>query len=258
MNYFSTFAKIYYPKLFIMKKFLILVQVIGLALLIACKSGGTGKGSSPEQPFGEESGIVTYKAMEISGVKVTQTMYFDDYGKKETHEMLVVGIMMDVEMRQHSIEMRDGNIAYRIELENMAGGQDQAQKTAYKTTLTPELFDEMSMVPISAASKTKLDYKEEGKETIAGLEGVKFSVCPDSTNPQNRISGVHYKNILLKITLPQIEIIAEKVELGVKVPADKFKVPEGYTVVEQPVGQSLQTPAEAPAEATEENDTRRR
>lgn len=258
MNYFSTFAKISNPKLFIMKKFLILVQVIGLALLIACKSGGNGKGSSPEQPFGEESGIVTYKAMDASGVKVTQTMYFEDYGKKETHDMLVVGKMMDVEMRRHSVEMRDGNIVYYFELENMAGGQDQGQKAAYKTTLTPELFDEMSMVPISAASKAKLDYKEEGKETIAGLEGVKFSVCPDSTNPQNRISGVHYKNILLKVTLPQMEIIAEKVELGVKVPADKFKVPEGYTVVDQPVEQSPQEPAAAPAEAPEESVTRRR
>ncbi|MEI6062361.1 MAG: hypothetical protein WCR72_16785, partial [Bacteroidota bacterium] len=70
----------------------------------------------------------------------------------------------------------------------------------------------------------------------------------DSANPQNRVIGVHYKNIPLKVSMGQMEIIAEKADFGATVPADKFKVPEGYTVTEQPTEQMPQMPEEAPAE----------
>jgi hypothetical protein len=236
-----------------MKKLFILVQVIGLTILMACNSGGAGKGNSPEQPYGEKSGIVTYKPMDMMGVKVTQTLYFDDFGQKEMRETVVEGNMMGQEMRQHTIDIRDGKTVYHYELENIAGGQDRATKNAYKSILSAEMFEQMNVSTLSAAYKAKLDYKDEGKETVAGLEGVKYSIAPDSTNPQNRITGVHYKNIPLKVSMGQMEIVADKVDFGAKVPADKFKVPEGYTIVDQPNEQMPEMPAEAPAAAEEEN-----
>jgi hypothetical protein len=44
----------------------------------------------------------------------------------------------------------------------------------------------------------------------------------------------------------QMEIIADKVDFEAKVPAEKFKVPEGFTVVDQPDSQMPPMPAEAP------------
>jgi len=232
-----------------MKKLLILVQVIGLTILMACHSGGAGsKGGSADQPFGEKSGIVTYKPMDMMGVKVTQTLYFDDYGKKQVRETMVEGNMMGMEMRQHTVDITDGNIGYHYELENVSNGQDRATKNAYKSTISPEIFEQMNVAGFSAAFKTKLDYKDEGKETVAGFEGIKYSIAPDSANRQNRITGVHYKNIPLKVTMGQMEIIADKVDFDAKVPADKFKIPAGFTVVDQPEEAMPQAPAEAPEE----------
>lgn len=231
-----------------MKKIMILVQVIALTMLMACKSGGTGNnGGSADQPYGEKSGIVTYKPMDMMGVKVTQTLYFDDYGKKEMRETMVEGNMNGMEMRQHTIDMRDGNVMYHYELENMAAGQDRATKNVYKSTLTPEMLESMNVGSLSAKLKTKLGYKEEGKETVAGLEGIKYSVAPDSLNPENRITGVQYKNIQIKLSMGQMQIIAEKADFDAKVPAEKFKIPEGYTIIDESTQQMPQMPAEAPA-----------
>ncbi len=235
-----------------MKKLLILVQVIGLTILMACNSGGAGKGGSTDQPYGEKSGIVTYKPMDMMGVKVTQTLYFNDYGKQEMRETMVEGNMMGMDMRQHTVDIRDGNIMYHYELENVSGGQDRATKNAYKSTITPEMFEQMKIESLSEKFKAKLDYKDEGKETVAGIEGIKYSIAPDSINRQNRITGVHFKNIPLKVSMGQMEIIADKVDFSTKVPADKFKVPEGFTVVDQPTEQSMpEMPAEEPG--SEEN-----
>ncbi len=230
-----------------MKKIMILVQVVALTMLMACKSGGSGNnGGSADQPYGEKSGIVTYKPMDMMGVKVTQTLYFDDYGKKEMRETMVEGNMNGMEMRQHTIDMRDGNQMYHYELENIAAGQDRATKNVYKTTLTPEMLESMNVGTLSAKLKAKLSYKEEGKETVAGLEGIKYSVAPDSLNPENRITGVQYKNIQIKLSMGQMQIIADKVDFDANVPAEKFKVPEGYTVIDESAQQAPQMPAEAP------------
>jgi hypothetical protein len=236
-----------------MKKVLFLVQVIGLTILIACKSGGSGnKGGGADQPYGEKSGIVTFKPLDMMGVKVIQTLYFDDYGKKEMRETVVEGSMNGMNMKQHTVDLREGNVIYHYEIENSSGGQDRATKNVYKTTLTPEMLESMSIGSLSEKMKSKLSYKEEGKETVAGVEGVKYSIAPDSANPMNRITGVQYKNIQVKITMGQMEIIAEKLDFDANVPAEKFKIPEGYTVVEQSQSIMPQAPAEEPTQAEPE------
>jgi hypothetical protein len=232
-----------------MKKIIILVQVIGLTLLMACNSGKT---NSPDQPYGEKSGIVVYKPMEMMGVKVNQTLYFDDYGKNEARETVVEGSMNGMEMRQHTIDIRNGNVMYHYEIENATGGQNRATKDVYKMTLTPEMLEQMNLESMSEKLKAKLDYKVLGKETVAGVEGIKFSIAPDSTNPGTLITGVNYKNIPMKVTMGQMEITADKADFGAKVPADKFKIPEGYTVIDQSKEQAPQLPSDAPAEAAPE------
>lgn len=167
------------------------------------------------------------------GVKMTQTLYFDDYGNKEMRETVIEGNMMGTSMKQHSVDIREGNISYHYELENNMGQGDQAKKEAYKATLPPEVMEQMNIAALSANWKKRLDYKEEGDETVAGIKGLKYSIAPDSTNLANRMVGVQYKNIPLKIVMGQLEMVADKVEFDAKVPAEKFKVPEGYTIIDE-------------------------
>jgi hypothetical protein len=70
--------------------------------------------------------------------------------------------------------------------------------------------------------------------------------------PENRITGVQFKNIPLKVSMGQMAMVADKIDLGVKIPAEKFKIPEGYTVKEQSQEQ-MQLPEGAPEEAETEN-----
>lgn len=233
-----------------MKKFFILVPIVGIALLMSCKSGGSSfNGGTAEQPFGEKSGTVVYKPMEMMGVKVTQTMFFDDYGKKTLRETIVEGNMNGVEMKQHTFDITDGFTMYHYETENVADGQDKTTKSVYKSTLVPEMFELMNIASLSDKIKTKVNFKDEGEETVAGIAGIKYSMSPDSTNPDKRITGVHHKNIPLKVSFAEMQIIAEKVDFDTKVPADKFKVPEGYSLMDQSAPSMQQLPEEAPTTA---------
>jgi hypothetical protein len=237
-----------------MKNNLFRVILISFTILMSFNSCNKGvKSGGSDQIFGEKSGIVTYKPMEMMGVKVTQTLYFDDFGKKSMRETVVEGNMQGMEMRQHTIDIMDGSIMYHYEIENISGGVNRATKDAYKAPLTPEMIEQMNVGNFSEQFKAKLGYKDEGKETVAGIEGLKYSMALDSANPGNRITGVHYKNIPLKVSMGEMEMLAEKVELNVKIPAEKFKVPEGYTIKDQPANPMQQMPAEGEAVPEPEN-----
>jgi hypothetical protein len=111
----------------------------------------------------------------------------------------------------------------------------------------------MNIGSLSDKIKAKVSYKDEGEETVAGMAGVKYSMSPDSTNADKRITGVHYKNIPLKASFAEMQIIAEKVGFDTKVPAEKFKVPEGYSIMDQSVPSMEQLPEDAPATAEPNN-----
>ncbi|HOW31310.1 MAG TPA: hypothetical protein PLP88_07075 [Bacteroidales bacterium] len=218
-----------------MKKSILLFAFATLAVAVittSCNKGGKG-GAPANGIFGEKSGMVVYKPFDMMGVKMSQTLYFDDYGQKEMRETVIEGNMMGTAMKQHSIDIREGNISYHYDLENNMGQGDATSKEVYKATLTDAVMEQMNFASLSDKWKKTLDYKEEGEETVAGFKGIKYSIAPDSLNPANRLIGVHYKNIPLKIVMGQLEMVADKAEFGVKVPAEKFKLPEGYTVVDE-------------------------
>ena len=217
-----------------MKKTLLLVQVIGLTLLMACNSGKQGSGTGKNGgPYGVKSGIVIYKPMNMMGMSISQTIYFDDYGNKETREVITQGSMMGQNVQTRAFDIREGLTSIHYELENIKNGQNIATKEAYKQTIPKELLEEQYFSSLSDDLKKKLKYSENGTETVAGLTGTKYTMSPDSANPNMVATGVHYKNILLKLEMGGISVVAEKVELDAKVPADKFKVPEGFTIVDK-------------------------
>jgi len=217
-----------------MKKALILSQVIGLTLLIACNSANNGGGPGKNGgPYGVKSGVVIYKPMNMMGMSISQTIYFDDYGNKETREVVTSGSMMGQTVQSHAFDIREGLTTIHYELENIKNGQNVATKEAYRQQIPKELLEQQFFSSLSDELKSKLKYKEEGTESVAGLTGTKYTMAPDSTNPGMVANGVHYKNILLKLEMGGISVIADKVDLDSKVPSDKFKVPAGYKIIDK-------------------------
>jgi hypothetical protein len=171
--------------------------------------------------------------MNMMGMSISQTIYFDDYGNKETREIVTQGNMMGQTVQTHAFDIREGLTNIHYELENIKNGQNTATKEAYKQQIPKELLEQQYFSSLSAELRAKMKYKEEGTETVAGLTGVKYTMAPDSSNPQMIATGVHYKNILLKLEMGGISVVADKVELDAKIPGDKFKVPAGYTIVDK-------------------------
>lgn len=217
-----------------MKQILKLSAFASIMIIIAlssCKSGS--EKAAKDSIYGVKSGIVTYKPTEMMGIKITQTLYFDDFGKKQLRETISEGEMMGQTLKAHSIDILDGNVSYHYDLENTQNGVNMAEKVVRKVVLDKSVLEELNLENMAEDFKKKMDYKEEGTEKVAGLEGKAYSIAPDSLRPDMRIKGVHYKNIPLKMVVPGMEMVAEKVELDAKIPADKFKLPEGYTVKEE-------------------------
>lgn len=184
--------------------------------------------------YGIKSGIVYYEAYEMMGMKMTQTTYFDEYGKKETQEILTEGEMMGMKTKSHTMNILSDGYSISYELENIVNGKDQTKKTARKTKVSGT--GGMDMSALTDELKKRYDYKEEGTETVAGIEGTKFSMTFDKEKANTRITGVVYKNIMLKseasIAGMKISLKASKFEENADIPADKFEVPEGYEVEE--------------------------
>lgn len=218
-----------------MKQIFKLSSLAAIMLILAftsCKSGSE-QAAGKDAIYGVKSGIVTYKPTEMMGIKITQVLYFDDFGKKQLRETVSEGEMMGQTLKAHSIDILDGNISYHYDLENTQNGVNMAEKVVRKVVLDKSVLEELNLENMAEDFKKKMDYKEEGTEKVAGLEGKAYSIAPDSLRPDMRIKGVHYKNIPLKMVVPGMEMVAEKVELDAKIPADKFKLPEGYTVQEE-------------------------
>jgi hypothetical protein len=181
------------------------------------------------QRYGIKSGIVYYEPMEIMGIKTSQILYFDDYGKKESRETVTEGEIMGMKTKKRSISYTEGNYQVSFDLENITNNKDELQKIATRTDMSKNPFANMDLSTLTDAMKTEFDYKEEGTEMVAGVTGTKYSVKMSKESTQ-RITGVVYKNIPLKVDMGQIKMVAQKFEQDVNVPSTVFAVPEGYTI----------------------------
>jgi len=181
------------------------------------------------QRYGLKSGIVYYEPMEIMGIKSSQTLYFDDYGNKQSRETITEGNIMGMKTKKHTISYTEGKYMVAYDLENVTNNKDDLQKIATRTDMSNNPFADMDFSTLTDAMKLEYDYKEEGSEEVAGVTGVKFSVKMTKGVDQ-RIYGVTYKNVPLKVDMGQIKMVASKFEQNVSVPSSVFSVPEGYTV----------------------------
>lgn len=211
-----------------MKKQLFFVFAVSLVGLWSCSSEFKGP-KAPDQPYGEKSGIIKYKPMEMGGVKAIQTLYFDDYGKKELRETEVVNTAAGAAKTQHSIDFRDGKVAYHWEVRDAA---DTSGRAVYKQTMPDDMFDQMNVNNLKEKLKKEMSFKDEGTEKVAGFKCKKYSISPPGVHSQGPITAAHYKNVPMKLSLGNMQIEAEKAEFNVSIPAEKFVIPAGYQVID--------------------------
>lgn len=231
--------------------FLLILSILSL-FFASCSNNDKGKttGSDSTQVtkaetsdvpqgarYGIKSGIVTFEPYEMMGVKITQVTYFDDYGKKEAQETSSEMEMMGMKTKQHNMSIMADGYSITYQLENLVNGKDELKKVAKKTKISGNPFGSMDFSTLTDELKKRYDYQELGNETVAGAEGTKFSFVMDKSKPNDKIIGVVYKNVMLKSAMKmsgfEINLVANKFDQNVEIPADKFGIPAGYTVEEK-------------------------
>ncbi|NTW64369.1 MAG: hypothetical protein HGA46_09915 [Chlorobiaceae bacterium] len=200
----------------------------------SAKTGSSVAASTSSTPnrYELKSGIVYYEPTEIMGSKSVETLYFDDYGRREARETISDANIMGMKMHSHKMQITDGDYVISYEIENIVNGKDETSKEATRTNLKE--FREMAVMMGQSLDpeemKRNFDYREEGTEEVAGVTGKKFSISLDKEKSDKRVYGVLYKNISMKSMMGDIVIKAQKIEENGSVPASKFEVPAGYTI----------------------------
>lgn len=204
-----------------------------VAILILISASCTKKQSS-DKFYGVKSGKIVYKTVDMNGIKMNQTLWFDDYGRKECRETFFEGDMHGVPFSQHAMEVRIDSIVYSYSIdENDTTG---FSKQVMKTVMPKEALDFIKVDSYSKELKQKLNFKSIGTEEVAGLKGDKYSITPfegQSPEAAEELIAVHYRNVPLKLTMEDLNIEADKVELNINVDQKIFDIPEGYTVVDE-------------------------
>jgi hypothetical protein len=200
------------------------------------KTGSSTESSISSTPkrYELQSGIVYYEPMVIMGIKSVSTLYFDDYGRRESRETVTDSNIMGMKSHEKKVDITDGDYIISYELEKIVNGKDETSKVATKTDL--KKFREMAMQMGKGFDpeqmKKDFDYREEGSEVVAGVTGIKYSVALNKDKKDQRAYGVLYKKIALKTEMGGIMIKAAKIEENASVPSSKFEVPAGYTIKE--------------------------
>lgn len=193
-----------------------------------------------------KSGIVHYEPQNLMGMgTTTQTLYFDDYGRKEAVETVTESNVMGIRTHEHAMRITDGYTSISYEIKKTVNGKDETSKVATKSDIR-ELQEMAQMMAMSLdvnELKKNMDYREEGTESIAGVTGKKYSVAMNKELPDARVYGVMYKNIVLKSEMGSISMKAASIEENVAVPASKFAIPAGYTVQEVNVAEEMEKAA---------------
>ena len=207
------------------------IAAVSLLLFYGCTDSDSSNGSmGGNGKYGIKSGIVEFAPVKIMGVTTTRTIYFDDYGNTEMEETLSEGNVFGLTSKLHSITLVKEGYVYTYDVQKLENGKDVTEKVLTKARLIPDMFSSMQQFAISDDMKKTFGYKEEGRETVAGVKGIKYSICSNKDFPESRISGVHYKNIVLKTELGGVIVIATRFEKNPFIPSSKFMLPVGYTV----------------------------
>lgn len=186
-----------------------------MMLLIAA----VGMITAQEAKYEIKSGVVK-KVSNVMGQKVESILYFDDYGKMEAVETTVNVAGTEKNMRT----LDEGNSIASIDLD---------AKTVQRME-KPDKLD--NFLTLTDEQKEKYKYQELGEETFLDRPCKKVSLELTEMGQTFQATLWLWKGIPLK-TETQVggmTVVEEAVEVqeNVEVPAEKFTVPEGFTVSE--------------------------
>jgi hypothetical protein len=168
-----------------------------------------------------KSGIVEYKTQTM-GTDVTQTLYFDDYGAKETNEMLME--IAGIKSNTRSI-LVDGYM-YNLDLTTKTGTKTKAFSANGADINFRELSEEM---------EKKMNLKKLGSEEYAGKNCEKFTIDYKDLNMKGTF--LVWKGVPLKsevdLSTMKTKMEAKNFQENADVPSEKFEVPAGFQITEQ-------------------------
>ncbi|MBR5834739.1 MAG: DUF4412 domain-containing protein [Bacteroidales bacterium] len=189
-----------------------------LAVLAAAFCVGA---QAQEKLYTVKSGIVTME-MDMMGQKVTQQMYFDDYGVK-----------------QATVGDFGGRKSRNIVVDGSTVMVNDDEKTAMKMPMMGQQ-ERVNFSNLDEKAIKKYKVKELGTETVAGKECKKYEVTLFMMGQPQKQTVWVYKGITLKSEsksdFGSMNQTAVKVEENVEIPASMFVVPEGVKIEEMNMG----------------------
>ena len=187
-------------------------RFIFIAVLLAIC---TGVGAQ-ENLYEIKSGKVTME-MDMMGRKVTQEIYFDDYGQKQATVMNMRGKTV------RGITVDGSNIMI-----------DDKEMTATKMPGFDMAGEKINFNDKSEKNIRKNKIKEIGTEVVAGKECTKYTVAVFVMGQVLKQTVWVYKGITLKSSISTDfgEMVQEATNLveDVEIPAETFEMPEGIKI----------------------------
>jgi len=190
-----------------------------------------GKSTSAEQSKVEavkryqiKSGIITYDIVNsMMKGKMTQVLYFDDYGAKESRETITEFSMMGQTIKSHKIGFFKDGYMYELDLEKKTGGK-------FKGVMPGG--GEMDLSKFSKEMMKEYNVKKVGTETIIGKECDVNSMEYAKMNMKGTIYMWQGLTLKSDVDMGKIKVktVATKFEENVSIPASKFEVPADFTI----------------------------
>ncbi len=171
-----------------------------------------------------KSGIITYEIENnMMKGKMTQILYFDDYGAKESRESVTELKMMGQSFKTHKINFNKDGYFYDLDLEKKTGGKMKG--------MLPKGMD-MDINKLSEEMKKEYNIKKVGTETVLGKECDVNTMEYAKMNMKGTVSL--WQGLTLKSDMDMgkinVKTVAVKLEENVSVPASKFEVPSDFTI----------------------------
>ena len=171
-----------------------------------------------------ESGIVEYN---LSGSQTgTETIYFDRWGLREAKYTMSETNMMGMTQRRKTLTLFDGAWVYSIDFDNRTG-------TKTENPLFKSLSDTSASKDLSKLGEKML--KGMGGRRI-GSEKILDKTCDVWEVEEMPFISWVWNGIALRTEVSMMgmdsNIIATKIEEGVKISEDKFEIPQDVVISE--------------------------
>lgn len=166
-----------------------------------------------------KSGILQMKATTL-GISQDITIYFDDFGDRE---MTDINVSM-LGVKTHQMVISDSGNLYTIDLDKKTGYKIKAD------TQNIEKPEDFNFLKLTEKNVKDFQIKKEGQAQFLDR------LCDIYKVNNSKFNGTFYvwKGIALKTEANAMNmkttIEVKKIEENVKIPADKFKIPDGVKI----------------------------